>query len=226
MSDKHTVNASRLRLALWAGPVWMAGLIMPTATQAFDCANGLYVQASSLQPAPGKASTSELLDHARSAGVRYILLYGQGIEKPAANVAEFMASARVALGNVRMIVMLARKVCTAGLDVQCFNLDDDKARDRLAKQALSLWQQGYDGVQLDLEPIASGNRSLLDLLARVKGLKPSGKLLSIAGFSLALEGPIERQLQQSPKGPGTLRIWDHNYYRQVLSLVGQVVVMN
>lgn len=76
---------------------------------------------------------------------------------------------------------------------------------------------GFDGVQLNVEPLSNGDESYLRLLEETRAAMETGKVLSIAGHKWAPDFvPF----------PGSYSsYWKTDYYRKVGSLVDQVAVM-
>jgi len=185
------------------------------------CGNGLYLKAASVN-----ASADELLGLARSAGVRYLYFYGPGAEPFDSPLAAFAEKARATLANPALVVMLGRRLCTAGNDSHCLDLGSAIAREQLATRAAAAWHAGFDGVQLDLEPVADGDEALIALLEHLRALKPPSKLLSIAGDSLVLDAAARQAVRQTPQGAQPLPGWSAGYYRRVMASVDQVTVMN
>jgi hypothetical protein len=102
-------------------------------------------------------------------------------------------------------------------------LEDRAVRDRIVATAGVFLDLGFDGIHYDIEPIASGDRDLLDLLARTRTLtRTRGAVLSVA-----LE-----QLQTSPITAAVLsRVMptyaevDAAYLGEVANRVDQLAVM-
>lgn len=98
-----------------------------------------------------------------------------------------------------------------------FNLHDPVERAALARTAARFTAAGFDGVQYDLEPVASGDPLFLDLLRRTRSAIGAG-WLAVAGPSLLPAGGLS--ILPRPHLP--LTPWSGPYYAQVAALVNEV----
>ena len=105
----------------------------------------------------------------------------------------------------------------AGLD-----LSRAAVRGRLAGSAAHLLELGFDGINLDLEPVHSGDPGYLDVLDQVGALtRPRGRVLSVAVPQLDPLPPL-RELAGLTGHP---KWWSQGYLAQVARRVDQVGVM-
>ena len=100
------------------------------------------------------------------------------------------------------------------------DLRTSAVRAGLAQAASRFCSAGFDGVQYDLEPVASGDPAFLALLRSTRALTP--------GCSLAVAGPA---IQPSPASAGLFHLrlplppWSASYYVQVAALTDEVDAM-
>ena len=73
---------------------------------------------------------------------------------------------------------------------------------------------GFAGVQINIEPLTSGDKDFLVLLEQIHAALPKGKLLSVAAY------PPPTRWQPYPEVH-----WDENYFREVAQRCDQMAVM-
>ena len=97
-------------------------------------------------------------------------------------------------------------------------LDSEVYRQAFAKDCIAMIRElGLDGIHLNVEPVESGDRRLLEWLDYLKTRLGERKILSVAGSKPSFfEG-----FNVSP-----LRSWDLDYYTQVASRCNQLVIMS
>ncbi len=100
------------------------------------------------------------------------------------------------------------------------DLRSSAVRTGLAQAATRFCRAGFDGVQYDLEPVASGDPAFLALLRQSRASMP-GCLLAVAGPAIQ-PSPAAKQLfhLHLPLPP-----WSASYYAQVAVLTGEVDAM-
>jgi len=100
------------------------------------------------------------------------------------------------------------------------DLADRRTRAQIVDLAAWMVEEaGFDGVHLDPEPVASGDRYLLRLLEELRARLPTGAILSISGRHIA---PFTGWIGESLVAPWA---WSPGYYRQVASHVDEIGVM-
>ncbi len=106
----------------------------------------------------------------------------------------------------------------AGLD-----LSRTEVRQRLAGSAGQLLDLGFDGINLDLEPVHSGDPGYLDVLDRIAALtRARGRVLSVAVPQL---DPLPPLRELAGWLTGHPKWWSPGYLAQVARRVDQVDVM-
>lgn len=99
-------------------------------------------------------------------------------------------------------------------------LADPDTRARIvALAAQMVGDAGFDGVHLDPEPVASGNRHLIDLLKELRERLGDGPVLSISGRHIA---PVPGRIPEWVAFPVA---WSPSYYRQVAFYVDEIAIM-
>lgn len=121
---------------------------------------------------------------------------------------------------------LGLRVCNESGYKPCIDLKRKKNWIPVLSEAEQIWAAGFDGIHLDFEPVMSGDQNLILILKAIQASKPEGKFLSIAGMSLELEGDILKKIHPHPKKGAHTFTWSKDYYKALLPLVDQVMVMN
>ena len=198
---------------------------------AVACDQGLYLRSDWLSDRPkaerilSPASYKDLYIHLNRLGT-------SGLN--ASKIQKSLKTIREAFPNARIQGWLGLSVCagkgegtkTTQKKVNCANLENAAARKKILNQVKAVWQAGFDGVHLDLEPIPSGDSSLTTLLKEVRAAQAPGKMISLAGMSLTIRGEISAKLHPKPKGNAIVFSWNESDYQNLLPWVDQVMVMN
>ena len=201
-------------------------LFVANATNAFalTCRNGVYLSPHWLKGVKTASEKTALCKKLKDAHVAHVFIYANGIHAKTPDLG-FLNELKKAVPALQITAMMGRRVC-GHTTTHCFKLFEKTSRDRLIESAQDYWKLGFDGVQLDLEPVETGNQELISILDQLRAKKPQGTFVSLAGYSLALEGDIKHQIKATPKNNQTVLIWEKYYYKQILSRVDQVMVMN
>jgi len=103
------------------------------------------------------------------------------------------------------------------------DLSRSQTREKVLAAAGDVLNDGFDGVQYDLEPVRSGDGDVLALLDGAHRLVSGrGALLSIAAAQVAPLPGVGAGLAMLPAGPG---LWSASYLGAVAQRVDQVVTM-
>ena len=190
--------------------------------------HGLYLDEEWLISEKPEPTVATLHARLSAAGIRdlYLQVRNVGASDLGAQSARLLAQIKARNPLLRLIPFLGRRVCTTALPKKCLDLRNPSDTQRLQSQVIALWRLGYDGVQLDLEPVASGDAAFLQLLDQLKKLRPAGKLLSVSGYMFEPSPEIQARVHISPRGDATPLYWSRAYYREVLRRVDALVLMN
>jgi hypothetical protein len=193
---------------------------------AYSCRNGAYISPEWIQTPRSSEDITAYVGRLSSANIQDYFIPANGL-KPIHHVyvQTFLEVARKRDAQIRVHAMLGRRSCTDSKQ-KCFDAADSHQQFRLVADAKGLWSLGFDGVQLDLEPIANGNNNFLHILEQVRAERPQGKTLSLAGYYLELESGNSPAISQQPRSSRPLLSWSRAYYQRVLGLVDHVMVMN
>jgi len=186
--------------ALWMGHAWVDG--------------------ASIDGHDAPAALATLVARLKLSGIRYLFVHAgplssDGSLNPALDPEARWLTAAVhkALPRVVVEAWLGDIVGGRGL-----NLEDAATRDRITQSVRQVLGYGFDGVHLDLEPVATGDRGYLALLAQVHLVtRQDGKLLSVA------VPPVELADGLHTVTPGNW--WTSTYMRAVADQVNQVAIM-
>jgi hypothetical protein len=202
-------------------------VLAPHSVWAVRCANGIYVTAGWATESPSGDDARTMAAHLKEAGIENVFVLAKGIqESHSRQLDTFFRIVRSQVPSAKFIAMIGRRVCTESSSKRCVRISDRGVQRDILSTALLYWRLGFDGVQLDLEPVASGDESLINLLVMLRNRRSTGQFVSLAGYSLRLDGGAERKLTPSPKGTNRLLTWDREYYRRLFALTDQVMVMN
>ncbi len=201
----HPAAAGRTRGrdALWLGHAWLDGRHTP-------------------------ADLARLARQVRDTGIRDLYVHAGPLEHDGSldptldpDARTFLADVHRALPEVRVQAWLGDVVAFEGH--RGLHLNDPAVRDRIRGSARQILDLGFQGVHLDLEPVASGNAGYLKLLDSVHALT-AGR-----GVPLSVATP---QIDPLPAlhsfvGPVTTRPkwWSQGYFAQVAHRVDEVAVM-
>lgn len=185
------------------------------------CEHGLYLASHWLKKDPSREQLQ------RISGNKFKDAYIQlkGTNPASIDVQRRAKMIQNAASPVRIQGWEAFKICGNERE-GCLNLNRSDDRQKIIKAAKLVWGSGFDGFHLDAEPIASGDPSFRELLVELKNAKPIGKTLSIATVPLTLQGEIRNQVHPVPLSGASPFEWDVTYYRSLLPLVDQIMVMN
>lgn len=190
-------------------------------------ANGIYLGKSHLTAPRPQRDVERLLARCAAAHVRDVYLQVGSLQPPElAEQARRIMTLFRAEPTLRLSPFLGRRVCATAGQARCFDLRSAADRARLKQQARTLWELGFDGVQVDLEPVPSGDPHFLALLAELQQDKPRGKLLSVAGSMLEPDAPLQSEVPLGPRDASAPLLWDRAYCKQVMARADVVMVMN
>jgi hypothetical protein len=218
-----------LQLLSWQTWTLIVFLIRLTSLHAQTVpSHGIYLDNDWIATNKDELKISALHEKLASAGVLYIYVQIKNMKSPdvETQTARLMMQTKARNPALRIVAFLGRRVCSGLKNVACLELTSEKDTHRLQLQVEQLWQLGYDGVQLDLEPVTSGDKAFLALLDGILSRQPAGKLLSVAGYMLEPTRAILNRVRITPRNGATPFYWSHDYYREVLSRVDSVVMMN
>lgn len=195
------------------------------AAQAASCENGLYLTPTWLQATKSDAEVGALVKSVASLGMTQLFLpaKGFGLEQRA-GLDRFRAIARGIDPRVRVLAMIGRRVCGQSKEA-CFDASDAEKQRRLEATATDLWSAGFDGVQIDFEPVPDGDDVFVVILGRLRAARPPGKTLSLAGYFVQPDDANRSRFHPRPQSNAPLLQWTPGYYRRLLALVDQVMVM-
>lgn len=184
---------------------WALSLaLMPPLTPALSaaCSNGIYFTAAAL----GREISDDLVRRLNESHIDHIYVYRLDVSDAAerARVRQAIDGFRKTNQGAKVIGMIG-KIASPATTLA-------RARD--------LWSLGFDGVQVDFEPVASGDANLIAALALLQKEKPEGKLVGLAGYLIEDDS-------LPPAGDGKhLLVWEEAYYRKLIVLVDDLMVMN
>lgn len=189
--------------------------------------HGVYLDEDWLLTEKSETVLAALHSHLATSGVRDLYVQVRDLKSPnlGPQTARLLAETKGRNSALRLFSFLGRRVCTLSTTA-CFELGNESDTRRLQSQVQQLWQLGYDGVQFDLEPVASGDIAFLALLETIKSHQPAGKLLSVAGYMFEPSIEILDRVQPRPLGGAKPLYWSRDYYREVLRRTDSVVMMN
>ncbi len=205
-----------------------ASISQAAISQASNCNNGLYLSTSWLNKPRSDAEIVALAKRLRESNIRNVFINATDVNAVNPLATNFLKTLGARLPDAKVIGMIYRSPCGVGTQSKdkCFNPSDEQDRHRLNRDASNLWSAGFHGVQIDYEPAVSGDGTFLEILEHLRKTKPSGKMLSVAGSFLALEGKEKDEIKPSVKSGQSLLIWNRDYYAAVMSKVDQVMLMN
>ncbi|MHB1004311.1 MAG: glycosyl hydrolase family 18 protein [Chloroflexota bacterium] len=185
--------------------------------------NGIWLDVVWTSRPHDDGEVAALSDDLVDKGFRYAYVYVNSVQASGEPVAStyayakpFVAAAKRAQPELRLIAWIG--VVNAVRGQGKVPIDEPDVRDELAAFAAELTGDlGFDGVQLNVEPLPNGDESFLDLLLEVRSAIGPRKTLAIAGHKWAPDFvPLVERYSS---------YWKPDYYRQVASLVDQVAVM-
>lgn len=218
----------RRRFLNWQTWVLLFSLVNLTSRRTLASPiHGVYLDEDWLLTEKAETILSALHAHLAASGVRDLYVQVRDLKSPnlGEQTARLQAETKGRNSALRLFSFLGRRVCTSSA-AACFDLRNGNDTRRLQSQVQQLWQLGYDGVQLDLEPVASGDIAFLALLENIKRDQPAGKLLSVAGSMFEPTAEILARVQPRPSGGAKPLYWSRDYYREVLRRTDSIVMMN
>lgn len=130
--------------------------------------------------------------------------------------AALLSELRAAAPRLRVQAWIGNVLGDGGL-----TLADVSTRDAVVAASLDLVAEGWDGVHLNVEPIASGDSAYLTLLDDLGVIRDSDTVLSVAAEPLELRSGLARATD-AVRDP---LWWTGSYLSQVAQRVDQVAVM-
>ena len=103
-----------------------------------------------------------------------------------------------------------------GIDVEKFT------GKRLPMAQIKEYCEKYDGVQIDVEPVKSGDASFLQYLSDVRENCPKPKHISVAASVFSADSSLTAQLTN----PEKVYVWDKDYFDKIAPLVDTIMAMN
>jgi hypothetical protein len=210
-----------LVLAAAGGYLWLRGSDNPAG---FDRGtNGIWLDIEWVNEPHGDAQVATLCRDLADKGFRYAYVYANSVEAtgepdrdtfPYAK--RFVDAAKRSQPDLRLIAWVG--VVNAVRGQGKVPIGDAAVQANIASFAGELTREvGFDGVQLNVEPLPNGDEGYLALLALVREAIGPDKVLAVAGHKWApdLVPLVERYSSY----------WKTGYYRQVAELVDQVAVM-
>jgi hypothetical protein len=216
-----SVALAVLVLAATGGYLWLRGA---DDSAGFDRGrNGIWLDIEWVNEPHGDAEIAALCRDLADDGFRYAYVYANSVEAtgepdrdtfPYAK--RFVDVAKRSQPDLRLIAWVG--VVNAVRGQGKVPIGEPAVQANIAAFAGELTREvGFDGVQLNVEPLPNGNGDYLALLAEVREAIGPEKLLGVAGHKWApdLVPLVERYSSY----------WKSGYYRQVAALVDQVAVM-
>jgi hypothetical protein len=205
----------------------VAALLVPERGWAVRCRNGMYVTARWAGDAWTEAEARSLAAHFKGANVENVFVLAKGISASnASRLSAFFGIVRSQVRDAKFIATIGRRVCTSASQKRCVRLANEAVRRDIISEAQRYWHLGFDGVQLDLEPVESGDESLIEILRTLRTRRSSGQFVSLAGYLLRVDGVAETRWKPSIAGVGGVLAWDRGYYRRLIAVTEQIMVMN
>jgi hypothetical protein len=191
---------TRDRDALWLGHAWVDGRKTP-------------------------ADASRLAASLQGTGVHDLYLHVGPLDDSGAldrslrpTAPRLVRALHAALPGARILAWVGGLVGRGRMD-----LSRPQTRDRVVAAAGNVLDDGFDGVQYDLEPLVSGDQGFLTLLDAAHGLVSGrGAVLSVAAAQVAPLPGLGAGLARVPAGPA---LWSASYLGDVAQRVDQVVTM-
>jgi len=205
----------------------MLGFVRPS--NAFSCRNGAYIAVDWVQKEKNSDEINAYVTRLRSANIHDYFVFANGFksEQHIVRLANFLNHARSSDPELRIYAMIGRRLCGESKQ-KCVDIADQKQQSSLAGRAKALWDAGFDGVQLDLEPVVSGSTELVSILSQVRAEKPHGKTLSLAGYLVASDRDTSSIAKPRARPASDLPIlsWSRAYYERLIGLIDHVMLMN
>ncbi len=185
--------------------------------------NAVWLEHRWLERPHGEGEMESLLAKLRARGVEYVfphLIPFNGAGRLPVHSREqmraFLAAARRVAPGMKVLPWVGG--LRAGYRRQrpgTIDLRDLGQRQRMVAECRGLLDEGFDGIHLNVEPVADGD---VDLLALLLALRPAVGADRILSLSAIRPGPVAL-----PFAPNFL--WTPEYYERVAQIADQVVVM-
>ncbi len=210
-----------LLAGLVAGQLWPRGIDQGAAFNRNR--NGIWLDvvwaSQSHSPAEVAALATDLADK----GFRYAYVYVNSVQasgKPTTSTyvhaRDFVQAAKAAAPDLQLLAWIG--VVNQARGQGSVDLENQAVRDNLVAFCRELVTDvGFDGVQLDVEPLPNDSGNYLALLRETRAAIGSTKVLGVAGHKWA------PAVVPSPENYSSY--WLSDYYRAVGALVDQVAVM-
>lgn len=190
------IDAARCRLganAAWIGVEWV------------------------LQPV-ADAQVSDLAVRAREQRLRYLFPFTASL-RPDGSFSPTFGSAAAFVRQFRRVNRETALLAWVGIPAENTDLASPQSRAAIvAFLARLLREDGFDGVQLDVEPLASGDAHYLQLLDELRVAIGPARLIGVAALPWRSAPEARLSLAQGYR-------WDGDYYRQVAERADQLAVM-
>lgn len=214
-----------LTVATLAGWLLAEGTGKAAPDAGATAADGLWLGHAWVDGRHNQSDVDALADRLRRTGIHDLFVHtgplaADGSLDPALRPrARWLTTAlHLALPGVRVQSWLGETVGPGGLDP-----DDSATRDRIVTSARQVLDDGFDGVHLDLEPLADGTPGFLTLLSQVHELTLARHaVLSVAAHQLEPLPGLEEPEQWLAGKP---HFWSTGYLHDVASRVDEVAIM-
>jgi hypothetical protein len=185
--------------------------------------NGIWVDVDWVSDKKSDAAIAALCHDLAAKGFRYVYVYvnsvtpsGEGSVVTYRYAADFVRVARAAEPSLQLLGWVG--VVNAARGQGWVEIEDSTVRRNIAEFARELTHEvGFDGVQLNVEPLANDSEAYLDLLAEVREAIGPEKVLGVAGHKWA------PRFIPSPDRYSSY--WHSDYYARIGLLVDQVALM-
>ncbi|MDA8218973.1 MAG: glycoside hydrolase family 18 protein [Dehalococcoidales bacterium] len=215
------IASTLLLVGLAAGQLWPRGTSLGPLLNRDE--NGIWLDVVWVSREQSEDDITGLVHDLRAKGFRYAYVYVNSVQasgKPRSETyacaRRFVDIAKQAEPELQLIAWIG--VVNVARGQGLVDLGDTTVRANLAAFCGELVHDiGFDGVQLNVEPLPRGSESYLTLLKEVRGALGSQKTLAVAGHKWAPAYlPFLDQVSS---------YWDSQYYHQVGLLVDQVAMM-
>lgn len=203
------------------GYLWLQGTEERGDTGAY--ANGIWLDVEWVSREHGEAEVARLVHDLADKGFRdlypfvnSVLASGEPNRATFPYARQFVDRARAARPELRLIAWVG--VVNAVRGQGKVPIDEPEVRRNLAAFARELTQDlGFDGVQLNVEPLPNGSQDFLALLDEVRAAIGTEKVLAVAGHKWAPDFvPLVERYSS---------YWKSAYYREVATRADQIAVM-
>ncbi len=218
--------------------IFIVSLSLSTFVWASNCNNGVYISTNWLTMAKRDKDISALAKRLQQSSITNVYISTNGVTPDNTVARSFLSRLKDDMPNAKVIGMISKRPCAAGManTSKCFDMTADK--DRFFNAVSGLWRMGFDGIQLDFEPVPNPkdhcppnvsncnvvSNEFLTILDKLKASKPKGKIISVAGYFLDMKG--QQKISPSVPAGQSLLSWNRTYYSSVMSRADQVMVMD